>query len=85
MNHIDHQILQAHNQNTNKRTSTCVPELVAMTIAEFCQRYGIGRTSAYYELKAGRLKAKKCGRKTLILQASAIEWLNSLSDYSPAT
>ena len=58
-----------------------VPEPTAMTIADFCSRYGIGRTSAYYELKAGRLKAKKCGRRTLIPRTFADEWLSSLSNY----
>ena len=31
----------------------------AMSIAEFCERYGPGRTKAYEELKSGRLRGRK--------------------------
>jgi hypothetical protein len=38
----------------------------AYTVDEFCAAHGIGRNLAYDEMKAGRLRFKKCGRKTLI-------------------
>jgi excisionase family DNA binding protein len=50
----------------------------ALTIDEFCRRYGIGRTSAYAEIAAGRLRAVKVGRKTLIIVDDAEEWLAAL-------
>jgi hypothetical protein len=34
----------------------------AMSIGGFCKGYGIGRTKAYEEINAGRLKARKAGR-----------------------
>jgi excisionase family DNA binding protein len=50
----------------------------ALSFPEFCRRYGIGRTSAYAEVAAGRLRAVKVGRKTLILVDDAEEWLAAL-------
>jgi excisionase family DNA binding protein len=50
----------------------------AMSIAEFCQRYGTGRTTAYQEIKAGRLRARKCGKRTIITDDDAEAWLRDL-------
>ena len=42
-------------------------------------RYGrIGRTKTYAEAKAGRLKLRKLGNKTIILRCDADEYLRSL-------
>ena len=40
----------------------------AMSIAEFCERYGVGRTKTYEELKCGRLRGRKIGRAPLSLK-----------------
>ena len=50
----------------------------AMSIAEFCQRYGPGRTTTYQEIQAGRLRARKVGRRTIITEDDAEEWLRGL-------
>jgi hypothetical protein len=50
----------------------------AFDIAAFCQRYGVGRTRAYEEIRLGRLRIRKCGRKTLITEDDAEDWLGSL-------
>jgi excisionase family DNA binding protein len=50
----------------------------AFSVEDFCERFGIGRTAAYAELKAGRLKAQKCGRRTLIPRNEAERWLAGL-------
>ena len=55
---------------------------LAYSILEFCEIAGVGRTKAYEELAAGRLKAKKVGSRTLITNAP--EWLDSLPDYKAA-
>ena len=49
-----------------------------MSIAEFCERYGPGRTTAYQEIKAGRLRARKCGKRTIIAEDDAERWLECL-------
>jgi predicted DNA-binding transcriptional regulator AlpA len=48
------------------------------SIAEFCHRYGIGRTSAYAEIKANRLPIVKVGARTLVLADAAEAWLKNL-------
>jgi len=53
-----------------------IPEL--MTVADFCARYSIGRTSAYREVAANRLKLRKFGTATRIARTDAEAWAESL-------
>jgi excisionase family DNA binding protein len=50
----------------------------AMNIHQFCERYNLGRTTAYEQIKLGRLRALKCGKRTIITEDHAEEWLRSL-------
>ncbi len=50
----------------------------AISIAEFCSRYGLGRTTAYEEIKAGRLEVVKAGKRTLVPVDAAESWLQNL-------
>ena len=50
----------------------------AITVDGFCGRYNIGRTTFYAEVKAGRIRPVKVGRKTLIPEPEAARWLASL-------
>lgn len=50
----------------------------AYTIKDFCRAYGVGRTLVYSEMAAGRLRARKAGRRTLILKTDADAWLDAL-------
>jgi hypothetical protein len=50
----------------------------AMSIRAFCETYNLGRTSTYAEIKAGRLKARKAGRRTVITADDAEHWLSCL-------
>ena len=56
-----------------------LPEL--LTVAGFCERYSIGKTSFYREVNAGRLKIRKFGSATRIARADAIAWAEALPDY----
>jgi hypothetical protein len=49
------------------------------SLKEFCFRNAIGRTTAYKEIKAGRLLTKKVGKRTLISIEEEARWLGSLS------
>lgn len=51
---------------------------VALTVAEFCHAYGVGKSLAYEEIHSGRLGAKKAGRRTLIPVRDAEAWFQSL-------
>lgn len=52
----------------------------ALTIPEFCRRYGIGRSLVYNERKAGRIIFRKVGSRTLILHGEAERWAASLPE-----
>lgn len=58
------------------------PSVRAFAISAFCARYSICRTKAYQEIAAGRLRAVKAGRKTLITVEAAEAWLAQLPDFS---
>jgi excisionase family DNA binding protein len=56
------------------------PTKLALSIAEFCEAVGIGRTTAYLEIKSGRLRVSKCGKRTLITVDEARAWLRLLAE-----
>lgn len=55
----------------------------AFSIAAFCECYGIGRTSAYEEIAAGRLHVVKAGKRTLVPADAAEAWLTNLPTIEP--
>jgi excisionase family DNA binding protein len=55
----------------------------AMSLTEFSERYGPSRTKTYEEIKCGRLRAIKCGKRTLITEDDAEAWLMSLPPVAP--
>jgi excisionase family DNA binding protein len=57
----------------------CLSAARALSIADFCRLYGVGRTTTYAQIKAGALKARKIGRRTVVPVEAAEAWLISLS------
>lgn len=53
-------------------------EPIAYSVEETRKVTGIGRTAIYEEIKAGRLRAVKRGRRTLILADDIRRWLEAL-------
>lgn len=53
-----------------------IPEL--MTVAEFCLRYSIGRTSFYREVAKNRIPLRKFGAATRVARADAEAWVEAL-------
>jgi excisionase family DNA binding protein len=51
----------------------------ALSLQEFCNRMGLGRTRAYEEIKAGRLRTVKCGSRRLVPVAECAAWLDRLA------
>jgi excisionase family DNA binding protein len=51
---------------------------VASTIDEFCKRNHICRDTAYRQIRAGHLKAKKVGKRTLIFVEDEQAWRDGL-------
>ena len=52
----------------------------ALTLKDFCDAYRVCRETAYQQIRTGRLRAVKLGRKTLILRADADAWASSLPE-----
>jgi excisionase family DNA binding protein len=50
----------------------------AYSVNEFCGRNGISRSTVYEEIRRGRLKVRKLGRKTLITDKAERTWLDAL-------
>src|SRR5467141_3188222 len=65
------------------KTTTCTltslaSKLRARSIDQFCRCFGVGRTTAYEQIKLGRLRARKVGKRTIITDDDAEEWLRNL-------
>jgi hypothetical protein len=56
---------------------------LAHSIAQLVEVSGLGRSFIYEEIKAGRLVARKAGRRTLVLHEDAERWLGSLPTHQP--
>jgi hypothetical protein len=54
------------------------PEPVAYRYPDFIARFGVSRSTADREIKAGRLKAIKRGKSVIITAAAAKAWLEGL-------
>lgn len=57
-----------------------VTERCAYSVASFGQSFGVGRSTIYEEIRAGRLKIRKAGARTLITHDDAMAWLNALPE-----
>jgi excisionase family DNA binding protein len=64
--------------NTDKTQSGARAEPRVLSIREFSQLYGVGRTKVYDELKSGRLRGRKVGNRTIIARDDAENWLQQL-------
>ena len=57
---------------------------VTFSVTEFCKAAGIGRSFFYEEVKTGRIKVLKAGRRTLIPTAELAAWLSRLTQVGEA-
>ena len=56
---------------------------LAFSISETCEAAGQGRTSIYAAIARGELKARKAGRRTVVLPDDLKAWLESLPAITP--
>jgi excisionase family DNA binding protein len=61
-------------ENTRRRRSGCL----AYSISRLAKLVGAGRSKLYGEIAAGRLKASKLGRRTIVTRENANAWLREL-------
>lgn len=54
------------------------PEPLAYTVEDAVKASGLCRSRLYEELRAGRIEARKAGRRTLILASSLTAFLTAL-------
>jgi len=52
----------------------------AYTVTEAIREIGIGRTKFYSEIAKGRIKPRKLGKKTILLEEDLRAYLQSLPD-----
>ena len=52
----------------------------AYTVKSFCAAFGVGKTTLYELRKAGAIRVRKLGSKTLIPAAEADRWFKSLPE-----
>lgn len=50
----------------------------AFSVRQFCEMHAIGRTTFYEEVKYGRLRIRKLGKRTLVLREEAERWVCAL-------
>ena len=55
-------------------------EIQAYDVQSFVKAYGISRAQTYIEIKAGRLRIFKVGRRTLISREAADMWRRGLEE-----
>ena len=57
---------------------------LASSIDDLSEETGLGRTKIYEEIKAGKLRAVKCGGRTLVLHEDRERWLSRLKPMEAA-
>jgi hypothetical protein len=68
--------------NTGKVSTAPMPLL--MSVNDFCQRFSIGRTKFYDEVKRGTLKITKVRGSTRVAVEDALAWRNHYRNTDPA-
>jgi excisionase family DNA binding protein len=58
-------------------------EPLAFSIEQACAAAGVGRSKLYLAVQSGDLRARKLGKKTLILRDDLRAWLESLPSFTP--
>lgn len=56
---------------------------LSLSIEEVCAATGLGRTKIYQLANAGELKARKIGKRTIVLKDDLEAFLNGLKSYAP--
>jgi hypothetical protein len=63
-------------------TQSHINQRVNWRVDDFCQAHGIGRTLFYDEVKRGEIKLIKIGKRTLISDIEAKDWMARKAEVS---
>jgi excisionase family DNA binding protein len=55
---------------------------IGLSIEEAVRASGLGRTRLYSEISSGRLRAVKCGKRTIVPVTALHEWITALKPVS---
>lgn len=66
-----------HNRPVESIASAYSLGKAAFSVPEFCASVSIGRTTFYQQVKDGRIRVAKIGRRTLIPSSEVDRWLNA--------
>ena len=55
----------------------------ALSVEQFCERYNIGKTTAYAQIREGRLRLRKIGKRSVIAVEDAEIWFRNLRTVDP--
>jgi len=72
-----------HAQDNTPITAPLAAAPAAQSVEAFAADNGISRSAAWTEIAAGRLTARRTGRRTLILREDAERWRASLVPWVP--
>lgn len=53
-------------------------DIGALSVEQFCERYGLGRSTVYRMIADAKLRAVKAGQRTIILAKDIRAWERSL-------
>lgn len=66
-----------------RKSSTYPSDNLAFHVNDAAKIGGVSRSELYKAMKTGGLRAKKHGRRTIILKDDLAAFLSSLPDYTP--
>jgi excisionase family DNA binding protein len=73
-------------KGANMTESVRVPaetERRALSVEQFCKRYGIGKSTLYVQIREGRLRVRKVGKRSVIAVDDAEIWFRNLRTVDP--
>jgi len=71
--------------NSQTEAGTPAAPHAALTVQEAATESRSGTSKIYEELRDGKLKARKFGRRTIILREDFEAWLRSLAEYKSSS
>jgi hypothetical protein len=67
---------------TSRKTSRAEHEVMGMSVDEFARRNGISRAQGWKEVAARRVKARKVGKRTIIIKEDETDWRLALPEWN---